>query len=59
MFIISSLMKAFGLVIVEAVAWDKPFIGTYVGGIPDTIKNWINEYLVKPKRRRLQPSKES
>lgn len=48
-FVIPSIVEAFGLVTVEAMACGKPVIGTNVGGIPDTIKNGINGYLVNPK----------
>lgn len=48
-FVIPSIMEAFGLVTVEAMASSKPVIGTNVGGIPDTIENGKNGYLVPPR----------
>lgn len=48
-FIIPSIIEAFGLVTVEAMACGKPVIGTNVGGIPDVIVNGVNGILVRPK----------
>lgn len=48
-FVIPSIMEAFGLVTVEAMACGKPVIGTNVGGIPDTIENGKNGFLVPPR----------
>ena len=48
-FVIPSIIEAFGLVSVEAMACGKPVIGTNIGGIPDVIIDGINGILVKPK----------
>lgn len=48
-FVIPSLIEAFGLVTVEAMACGKPVIGTSVGGIPDIINDGLNGCLVKPR----------
>lgn len=48
-FVIPSIMEAFGLVTVEAMACGKPVIGTNVGGIPDTIEDGKNGFLVSPR----------
>jgi len=48
-FVIPSIIEAFGLVTVEAMACGKPVVGTNVGGIPDTIENAKNGYLVPPR----------
>jgi glycosyltransferase involved in cell wall biosynthesis len=49
LFVIPSVIEAFGIATVEAMGCGKPVIGTNVGGIPDIIDNGINGYLVKPK----------
>jgi len=48
-FIIPSIIEAFGLVTIEAMACGKPVIGTNVGGIPDVITNGVNGIMVRPK----------
>jgi len=42
-------MEAFGIVTIEAMACGKPAIGTNVGGIPETILEEVNGFLVEPK----------
>lgn len=49
LFVIPSLVEAFGLVIVEAMGCEKPVVGTKVGGIPDIIKDGLNGYLARPR----------
>ena len=48
-FVIPSVVEAFGLVTIEAMACGKPVVGTNVGGIPDTIAEGMNGFLVKPR----------
>ena len=48
-FVIPSIVEAFGLVIIEAMACGKPVIGTNVGGIPDTIIEGLTGFLVSPR----------
>jgi len=48
-FVVPSVVEAFGLVTIEAMACGKPVIGTNVGGIPDIIEDGVNGYLVKTK----------
>ncbi len=48
-FVIPSIIEGFGLVTIEAMATGKPVIGTNVGGIPDTIEDEKNGYLVPPR----------
>jgi len=51
-FVIPSVIEAFGLVTIEAMACGKPVIGSRVGGICDIIEDGVNGYLVKPKNPR-------
>jgi N-acetyl-alpha-D-glucosaminyl L-malate synthase BshA len=46
--VIPSLQEAFGLVVSEAMACEKPVIGSRVGGIPDQIIDGFNGFLVQP-----------
>ena len=48
-FVIPSVIEAFGLVAVEAMACGKPVVGSNVGGIRDIIRDGQNGYLVEPK----------
>jgi len=51
-FAIPSLVEAFGLVSIEAMACGKPVIGSNVGGIPDIVIDGYNGFLVRPKNPR-------
>lgn len=46
--VLPSLIEAFGIVILEAMAMGKPVIATRVGGIPDIVKNGETGILVPP-----------
>jgi len=56
-FVIPSIVEAFGLVTVEAMACGKPVVGTNVGGIPDVIKDGINGFLVEPRNPQSMANK--
>lgn len=45
-FVLPSIIEAFGLVLIEAMASRKPVVGTNVGGTPDTITDGLNGFLV-------------
>ena len=45
---VSRWQEAFGWVIAEAMAYEKPVIGTMVGGIPEIIENEKSGFLVNP-----------
>ena len=47
--VLPSLSEGLGLVGIEALACETPFIGSKVGGIPDIIKNFRAGALVPPK----------
>ncbi len=47
-FVLPSLIEAFGIVLLEAMATKVPVIGTNVGGIPEIIKPGKTGLLVKP-----------
>ena len=48
-FVIPSLVEAFGLVTIEAMACGKPVIGSNVGGIPDIVIDGYNGFLIRPR----------
>ena len=47
-FVMPSLIEAFGIVFLEAMAAGVPVIGTRVGGIPEIVENGVNGLLVEP-----------
>lgn len=48
-FVMPSLIEAFGIVFLEAMAAGLPVIGTSVGGIPEIIQDQVNGRLVPPR----------
>jgi len=47
--VLPSIREPFGNVVIEAMASGKPVIGSYVGGIKDTIIHGVTGYHVQPK----------
>ena len=52
-FALPSTGEGFGLVFLEAMAFQKPVIGTTVGGIPDIVEDGITGILVDPENPSL------
>jgi glycosyltransferase involved in cell wall biosynthesis len=46
--VLPSYFEGMGRVLLEAMAMEKPVVGTRVGGIPDLIEEGVNGYLVSP-----------
>ena len=50
--VLPSYFEGMGRVLLEAMAMEKPVVGTAVGGIPDLIEQGVNGYLVSPGNER-------
>jgi glycosyltransferase involved in cell wall biosynthesis len=50
--VLPSFFEGMGRVLLEAMAMEKPVVGTLVGGIPDLIEHGANGYLVSPGKER-------
>ncbi len=48
LFVLPTLQEALGTSFIEAMAMEKPVIGTNVGGVSEVIKSGVNGYLVEP-----------
>jgi glycosyltransferase involved in cell wall biosynthesis len=48
MLVLPSVNEGFGLVLSEAMCYNKPLIGSNIGGIPEQIVDGYNGYLFKP-----------
>jgi glycosyltransferase involved in cell wall biosynthesis len=46
--VLPSYFEGMGRVLLEAMAMEKPVVGTRVGGIPDLIEDRVNGFLVEP-----------
>jgi glycosyltransferase involved in cell wall biosynthesis len=46
--VLPSYFEGMGRVLLEAMAMEKPVVGTRVGGIPDLVEQGLNGYLVSP-----------
>jgi glycosyltransferase involved in cell wall biosynthesis len=46
--VLPSYFEGMGRALLEAMAMEKPVVGTRVGGIPDLIQEGVNGYLVNP-----------
>ena len=55
-FALPSTGEGFGLVFLEAMAFQKPVIGTTFGGIPDVVEDGITGILVEPENPSSLPS---
>lgn len=52
-FVLPSRYEAFGIVLLEAMAAEKPIISTNVGGIPEILVHNRNALLIEPKQTEL------
>src|SRR5659263_71904 len=47
-FVAPSIYESFGLIFLEAMAWEKPVIGCNVGGIPEIVEDGKDGILIQP-----------
>jgi L-malate glycosyltransferase len=48
LFVLPSRFETFGIVLLEAMACEKPLIASTAGGIPEIVQNGVNGILVEP-----------
>jgi glycosyltransferase involved in cell wall biosynthesis len=48
-FVLPSVIEGFGIVLLEAMAMEKPVVATTVGGIPEIVEDQATGFLVPPK----------
>jgi L-malate glycosyltransferase len=48
LFVLPSRFETFGIVILEAMACEKPLVASTAGGIPEIVQNDVNGILVEP-----------
>jgi glycosyltransferase involved in cell wall biosynthesis len=49
LFVLPSLMEGFGIVLIEAMAMEKPVVATEVGGVPEIVEDRVTGFLVPPR----------
>lgn len=47
-FVLPSLVEGFGIVLLEAMSYGLPIVGTMVGAIPELVMHGVNGFLVPP-----------
>lgn len=48
LFVLPSLIEAYGMVLIEAMSFGLPIIASRVGGIPEIVEDGVNGLLVRP-----------
>jgi len=51
-FVLPSVLEGFGIVLIEAMAMEKPVVATSVGGIPEVVEDGVTGILVAPRDSR-------